>query len=177
MQWWDQLQASLGPQSCTGHCLQKAACDFEMRQSDGFRNHMREGVGRVESQSDWITAVCMTKDIQHRIGHHGSWSFNRVNGPDDGPHPGWRDRSVWVVTLPKELPTQMLDHPFGNWIILLVANKKNWHVLLHFGPFGAENYVWIKTINMMLTFWLSWPFYASIIKKKTKQDAYSTNSP
>ncbi|KAG7482831.1 hypothetical protein JOB18_031190 [Solea senegalensis] len=46
------------------------------------------GVCCVESQSDHITAACMTKDPDR---HHASQSLNRVNGLTDGPHPGWRE--------------------------------------------------------------------------------------
>lgn len=90
MQWWDQLQATVGLRTSTGQCLRMAVCDFEMQDFDCSRNQTW-GVCCVESQSEHITAVCMTKDPEHRDGHHASQNFNRVNGPADGPHPGWRE--------------------------------------------------------------------------------------
>lgn len=64
-----------------------ALCDFQMQDLDGCRNQIW-GVCCLESQSDRITAVCLTKDPDRPDGHHASQSFNGLNGPADGPHPG-----------------------------------------------------------------------------------------
>lgn len=42
-------------------------------------------------KSNHITAVCMTKDPDRPDERHASQSFNGVNGPADGPHPGGRE--------------------------------------------------------------------------------------
>lgn len=83
----DQLQATLGPRTSTGHWLRMDVCDFEMQDFDCSRNQSW-GVCCVESQSEHITAVCMTKDPDRPHGHYASEGFNGVNGPADGLHPG-----------------------------------------------------------------------------------------
>lgn len=89
-------------------------CDFEMQDFDCSRNQTC-GVCCVESQSDHITAACMTKDPDRPDGHHASQSFNRVNGPADGPHPGWRDLRWpcrFLLHVTSKLPPHTEAHRF-----------------------------------------------------------------
>lgn len=68
------------------------------------------GVPRaVESQSDHITAVRLTKKtLAVPNGHHASQGFNGVNGPADGPHPG-TDSAPVGLSAPARQPLRNLQ--------------------------------------------------------------------
>lgn len=68
-----------------------AACDFEPQDFDCSRNPTGGGGWPLSVQKVSRTTLLLsvpTKDPDRPDGHHASRSFNRLNGPADGPHPG-----------------------------------------------------------------------------------------
>lgn len=72
-----------------------ALCDFQTQDFDHSGNQTwgvcQVTAASVESQSDRITTLRLTKGPDRHRGHHAPQRLNRVDGPVDGPHPGRGD--------------------------------------------------------------------------------------